>query len=203
LTAGRDCGEPPEGDPPPPKQRELPAGGMGRREIHDRISRLPRLVVRRTADRGPYIGFGSVETRPPAPCPRAAPRTTSEVRPADPGILTERGESPPADRCLNGLPRGLVAGGGAREARDPVVFGGSPASLSSRQGALHASGRSSLGGYPQCPTVVKRTRHEVREFSKLATLSLSPARARDTKSTDSSVRRAIVSGVSVTPTRRS
>ena len=47
-------------------------------------------------------------------------------------------------------------------------------------------------GYPQCPTVVKRTRSEVREFSKLATLSSRRQEHRDTKSTDSSVRRAIV-----------
>jgi hypothetical protein len=74
------------------------------------------------------------------------------------------------DREARRRPRGA---GGERSGR----VGGSPASLSSRQGALHASGRSSLGGYPQCPTVVKRTRHEVREFSKLADIELSPARA--------------------------
>jgi hypothetical protein len=67
--------------------------------------------------------------------------------------------------------------GGARRGRREIrSCRGSPASLSSRQGALHASGRNSHGSYPQCPTVVKRTRNEVRVLEALD-IELSPARA--------------------------
>src|SRR6266480_4079939 len=86
-----------------------------------------------------------------------------------------------------------------REARDPVVLGGLPPPFPPGRESLHASGRNSHGSSPQSPTVVKWTRNGVRGFSKLVTLSSRWREHRDTKSTDSVVRRAIVSGVSVTP----
>jgi hypothetical protein len=174
---------------------------MGRREIPNATGSLASRVWSSDV---PRIVLRTLALSPPSAPVRAlsasAPRTTSVVPPADPRTVMERRRvrlpQTDASSGYREARRRRRGAGGERSGR----VGGTPASLSSRQGALHASGRNSHGSYPQSPTVVKRTHNEVREFSKLATLSSRRQEHRDTKSTDSAVRRAIVSGVSVTPT---
>lgn len=166
----------PEGVPPSAQAAGTPSRGMGggrytTGSLASRVwsSDVPRIMLRAFALGPPR------RARPRLSA--SAPRTTSVVRPADPRTLMERrGVRLPQSDGSSGdreARRRRQGAGGERSGR----VGGSPASLSSRQGALHASGRSSLGGYPQCPTVVKRTRHEVRGVLEARDIELSSASA--------------------------